>query len=71
MKPKNILVSFKLAGWNIRFPGQASYYAPGRTIPDRCVELSRYDTAAGGWVYRWITGISDDAINEYRRIYSA
>jgi hypothetical protein len=71
MKPKNPLLSFKLAGWNIRFPGQASYYAPGRTIPDRCVELSRYDTAAGKLICRWIIGVSEDAINEYKRIYNA
>jgi hypothetical protein len=69
MKPKHILVAFRQSGWYLRFPGQDSYYVLGRKVPERCVELSRYDNASGRWTYRWITGVSDDAINEYKRIY--
>jgi hypothetical protein len=68
MKPKHILISFSQAGWHVRLPGQESYYVLGRTIPERCAELSRFDSSTGKWMYRWITGITDDAIEEYKRI---
>jgi hypothetical protein len=66
MKPKHILIAFRNAGWYLRFPGQQSLRRPG-LVPDRCVELYRYDYANREWVHRWITGIPEEAIEEYKR----